>query len=352
MTIPRASESAHVHPRCSFFEFIDHCAYAVYTGHMETINNIDSIKTEPPALLAELESNFTQNRERYRSSDYDEANTRVDFIDKFFELLGWDVRNVQGYSEDYRDVVREDKVTIEGKPKAPDYSFRVGGARKFFVEAKKPVVNIKDDVDPAYQVRRYGYTAKLALSILTDYEEFAVYDTRIKPDKNDKASAARVFYCTYQDYPKHWEFILNTFGKTAVLKGSFDRYVQANKGKKGTSDIDRDFLDLISGWREDLARNLALRNASIDLYQLNQAVQKIIDRIIFLRIAEDRGSEDYKRLYEAATTKGAYFKLCGIFTQGNQKYNSDLFRIDDWLNALLIDDAVLKGIIGGMYYPD
>jgi len=319
---------------------------------METINNIDSIKTEPPALLAELESNFSQNRERYRSSDYDEANTRVDFIDKFFELLGWDVRNVQGYSEDYRDVVREDKVTIEGKPKAPDYSFRVGGARKFFVEAKKPVVNIKDDVDPAYQVRRYGYTAKLALSILTDYEEFAVYDTRIKPDKNDKASAARVFYCTYQDYPKHWEFILNTFGKTAVLKGSFDRYVQANKGKKGTSDIDRDFLDLISGWREDLARNLALRNASIDLYQLNQAVQKIIDRIIFLRIAEDRGSEDYKRLYEAATAKGAYFKLCGIFTQGNQKYNSDLFRIDDWLNALLVDDAVLKGIIGGMYYPD
>ena len=69
-----------------------------------------------------------------------------------------------------------------GATKAPDYAFRIGGTRKFFVEAKKPSVNLKDDISPAYQLRRYAWSAKLPLSILTDFEEFAVYDCRHKPD--------------------------------------------------------------------------------------------------------------------------------------------------------------------------
>ena len=144
--------------------------------------------------LKELCDLFKSNFKEYKSAKYDEANTRTDFIDKFFEVLDWDVRNNQGYAEGYREVVREDKVIIEGKPKAPDYSFRIGGNRKFFLEAKKPSVNIKEEIEPAFQIRRYGYTAKLPLSILTDFEEFAIYDTRIKPEKTDKASVARVFY--------------------------------------------------------------------------------------------------------------------------------------------------------------
>ncbi len=112
--------------------------------------------TEYIASLTELIELFNRNKKQYNTSAYDEANTRTDFIDKFFELLGWDVRNEQGYSEQYREVIREDKVTIGGKVKAPDYAFRIGGVRKFFVEAKKPSVNIKDDLEPAFQVRRYG----------------------------------------------------------------------------------------------------------------------------------------------------------------------------------------------------
>ena len=113
------------------------------------------------AHLHSLVSQFSANIDQYKSSHYDESNTRTDFIDKFFTLLDWDVTNNQGWSETYRDVVREDKVKIDNSQKAPDYSFRVGGARKFFVEAKKPSVNIKEASDPAYQVRRYAYTAKL-----------------------------------------------------------------------------------------------------------------------------------------------------------------------------------------------
>ena len=77
--------------------------------------------------LTELTELFERNKRDYNASAYDEANTRTDFIDKFFELLGWDIRNTQGYSEQYREVVREDKVTIDGRVKAPDYAFRIGG---------------------------------------------------------------------------------------------------------------------------------------------------------------------------------------------------------------------------------
>ncbi len=108
--------------------------------------------------------------------------------------------------------------------KAPDYCFRIGGTRKFFLEAKAPSVNIKDDPEPAYQLRRYAWSAKLPLSILTDFEEFAVYDCRVKPAPDGQGLQARVMYYRYTDYAEHWDEIASIFSRDAVLKGSFDKY--------------------------------------------------------------------------------------------------------------------------------
>lgn len=302
--------------------------------------------------LTKLTELFEKNKKQYNTSAYDEANTRTDFIDKFFELLGWDIRNEQGYSEQYREVVREDKVTIGGKVKAPDYAFRIGGVRKFFVEAKKPSVNIKDELEPAFQVRRYGYTAKLPLCILTDFEEFAVYDTRIKPSPSDKPSAARIFYCTFDEYHKNFDFIFNTFSKEAILKGDFDSYVQEKKGKGAATEVDKELLKLIESWRTDIAKNIALHNPLLSIYHLNTAVQKIIDRIIFLRIAEDKEMEEYGLLKKITESGAVYQKLQGVFDKADVKYNSGLFKPHDWLRSLIIDDGVLSSIINGLYYPE
>jgi len=302
--------------------------------------------------LTELTELFERNKKQYYSGEYDEANTRTDFIDKFFELLGWDIRNEQGYSEQYREVVREDKVRIDGKVKAPDYAFRIGGGRKFFVEAKKPSVNIKDELEPAFQVRRYGYTAKLPLCILTNFAEFAVYDTRIKPSPSDKPDTARIFCRSYLEYHKYFDFIFNTFSKEAILKGSFDSYIQENKNKKGTSEVDKELLKLIENWRTDIAKNIALRNPSLNIYHLNTAVQKIIDRIIFLRIAEDKEMEEYGLLQKITESGSVYQKLQAVFDRANKKYNSGLFKPHDWLRSLIIDDGVLSSIINGLYYPE
>ncbi len=91
----------------------------------------------PPAILALVER-FQQHSEAYHSGHYNETQLRREFLDPFFEALGWDVNNRQGYAEAYKDVVHEDSIQVEGATKAPDYAFRVGGTRRFFVEAKKP----------------------------------------------------------------------------------------------------------------------------------------------------------------------------------------------------------------------
>ena len=119
---------------------------------------------------------------------------------------------------------------------------------KGLLRPKKPSVDLKHQVSPAYQLRRYAYTAKLPLSILTDFEEFSVYDARIKPTPKDSASCARIFYCEYKDYLKNFDFIYDTFSKDGILKGSFDRYIESNKNKRGTSEVDKEFLKLIDKW--------------------------------------------------------------------------------------------------------
>ena len=138
--------------------------------------------TAPP-IVHELVAKFAEHQEQYKRGDYNETQLRRDFLDPLFAAMGWDIDNRKGYAEKFREVIHEDALRVELSVKAPDYCFRVGGQRIFFVEAKKPVVNIKDDTAPAFQLRRYAWTAKLPLSILTDFEELAVYDCRIKPDK-------------------------------------------------------------------------------------------------------------------------------------------------------------------------
>jgi hypothetical protein len=216
-----------------------------------------------PDNIKQLVERFEANREAYRSSKYNETQVRREFIDPFFKALSWDVDNEQGWAEQYKDVIHEDSLEIEGETKAPDYAFRVGGARKFFVEAKKPAVNIQSDIHPAFQLRRYAWSAKLPLSILTDFEEFAVYDCRGKPDKGDKASTGRVMLYTFQDYLEKWDEIAAVFSREAVLKGSFDKFAEGIKGKKGTAEVDDAFLSEIERWRDLLARNIALRNKSL-----------------------------------------------------------------------------------------
>lgn len=111
---------------------------------------------DTPKTVIDLVERFDRNLDAYRSDAYNETRLRREFIDPFFVALGWDVDNASGAAEAYKDVIHEDSIKIGGATKAPDYCFRVGGTRKFFVEAKKPAINLKQASDPAFQLRRYA----------------------------------------------------------------------------------------------------------------------------------------------------------------------------------------------------
>ena len=157
-------------------------------------------QTSAPKEVVDLVERFDRNVDAYRSEAYNETRLRREFIDPFFKALGWDIDNESGAAEAYKDVIHEDSIKIGGATKAPDYCFRIGGARKFFVEAKKPAVNVKQESASAFQLRRYAWSSKLPLSILTNFREFAVYDCRIRPDQHDAAATARVLYLPFTDY--------------------------------------------------------------------------------------------------------------------------------------------------------
>lgn len=313
-----------------------------------------------PDVVKRLIEHFDQQADQVRSADYNETQLRIDFINPMFAQLGWDMDNAQGFAEQYREVVHEDRIKIAGTTKAPDYSFRVGGVRKFFLEAKKPFVKVGRFPEAAYQLRRYGWSAKLAVSLLTNFEELVIYDCRIRPKHLDKVSAARRELIKYTDYPARWDFLEGTFSKRAVLTGEFDRYCASTKGR-GAQEFDKAFLEEIEEWRKKLASNIALRN-DLSEHDLNFATQRIIDRIIFLRICEDRGVEPTGHLQQLLNGERTYARLAEQFREADARYNSGLFHFkyeagreetpDELTLSLEIDDAALKSILRRLYYPE
>ena len=308
--------------------------------------------------IKELITFFNFNKNKIKSS-WNETQTRIELINPLFECLGWDVNNNQKLADSFKEVQHEASLKIGSSMKSPDYSFNYGQPL-FYLEAKKPSVDIKHDINPSYQLRTYGWSNKnMVISILTDFEELAIYDCRIKPLKNDNTGIARLKYYTYTDYIDKWDEIYNFISKDAIIHGSLIDF--ENKQIKGTTSIDDDFLNAVEDWRKLLALNIALRNPGLTEVELNFSTQKIIDRIIFLRICEDRGIEKYEMLKNTITNNNCYKMLLNLFQNADDKYNLGLFHFkteknrfetsDNITPKLNIDDKVLKDIIKGLYYP-
>lgn len=321
---------------------------------------IPVIHPAPPEIVA-LVDRFDRQRSAYRSGKYNETQLRRDFLDPLFEALGWDMTNRKDYSEKYREVIHEVSVEVEGQAKAADYAFQSGGHIHFFLEAKKPSVNIETNPEPAFQIRRYAWSAKVPVSILSDFEQLAVYDCRAKPVHGDPVHLGRVKLYSFSEYVDKWDELYRLFSYQAVHQGSLDQFAVGLKGKRGTADVDDAFLVEMERWREELARNIALRNPSLNQREVNSTVQTTIDRIIFLRICEERGIEAEDALREATDGKEIYSDLLVLFNQADKKYNSGLFHFstekgqssypDTLTPTLKIDDKVLKDILANLYYP-
>ena len=274
---------------------------------------MDHNKETALKTITDLVTRFTEQLPSYKRSDYNETSTRRDFIDPFFTALGWDMNNAQGHAEAYREVIHEDRVKVGSATKAPDYSFRlVGGKRLFFLEAKKPSVYVKEEEQPAYQVRRYGWSAGMPISLMTDFEEFAIYDTTVRPAVNDKASKARIRYITYKEYITEWDFIWDTFSRERVLKGGLDKFLSESKNKKGTGRVDKEFLASLDNWRTYLATSISHNNK--ELNERDQLCRTADDRSCHL--SPYRRRSQCRALCQSAacpTARGLLYQSIGHF---------------------------------------
>jgi adenine-specific DNA-methyltransferase len=251
--------------------------------------------------VKELVLIFRENEERYLSPGYSEAQARLDFIDKFWIALGWDVNHEQQTDPYKQEVKVERGVATSEFRKRADYAFLAPNFRdvRFFVEAKKPHAGI-DNPAFYFQTIRYGWNNKNPLAVLTDFEELRILDCRYKPDISTALGHAKLKY-HYADYADKEKFrtIYFLFSRQAVTDGSIEQFakglpkVSRKRAQTGIAadehqSIDESFLQELDDFREELARGYKRKNPELDSAELTEVTQRTLDRLVFMRFLEDK----------------------------------------------------------------
>jgi adenine-specific DNA-methyltransferase len=251
-----------------------------------------------------LVSRFQTGIDHYTSPSYQEYEARQDFIDDFFTCLGWDVRH-RNQQNPYEQEVKVEKAQKQQHAKAQkraDYAFSLApkfNEIRFFAEAKKPSVGLRNS-DHYFQTIRYGWNANTPLAILTDFEELHILDCRIKPDLRYIFNGYHTEY-KYTDYINKEKFaeIYWLFSREAVVNNSLESFainMPKPKGKViqkalftgGYQAIDESFLGYIDSIRENLAKAFKRNDEHLNGEELTEAVQRTIDRLVFIRFLEDK----------------------------------------------------------------
>ena len=303
--------------------------------------------------IRKLVEKYEAERKIYLTDRYNETQVRSDFLDPLFELLGWDIKNKAGRPTNEREVILEEplKAGASENTKKPDYTFRLFAERKFFLEAKKPYVHINDVDAPARQARRYGYTANLKISVLSNFEYLMIYDTSVKVEETDTNQKALIKKYHYTEYEDKFEELQRLLGKDSVYSGQFDEEWKDIEVRLKQWSVDKQFLKQINEWRLLLGKEILNAEPTIDMELLGDQVQSYINKILFLRVCEDRNIETYKDLL-AIADGGNFDKLLEKFRKADTKYNSGLF--DQALSKRVVCNAssAFWTIIRQLYFPE
>lgn len=313
---------------------------------------------------------FTANLSHYKSPNYPETAVRSQFIDTFFEALGWDVEDVGGAGP-RRDVVVENRQRIQAaaagedewdddltaaelaerstQTRFPDYVFRIDLKNRFVAEAKKPSVNLARKA-PSFQAKSYAWTMRLPIAVLTDFEELRVFDARHRPHY-EEADAGLVagFNLRFAEYPAAWASIWGLLSREAVLTGALDQFV-SRQPARGAQPVDRSFLADLAQWRVRVAEDLHDRNPDLNHWEIAEATQRILDRVVFTRVMEDRGIVSEPILRRHARLADSYRRLTPEFRRLDAVYNGQLFAYH-FSERLELSDEVFQSLVASMYFP-
>ena len=261
--------------------------------------------------LSRLVESFGKRLAELKQPGYAEAQLRDDFLNPFFRALGWDMENRAGLIQPEREVEIESATQIGGGRKRADYLFRADKRARFVCEAKKPAEELSARY--AFQAKRYAWNKGVPVALLTDFEELKIYVVGGKPHL-DEPHVGEWKSWRFQQYPLIARELWDLLARDKVAAGSIDQAIDAlpkratGKGKARqqwlikpdrTRALDTDFLQFLDETRRDLASDIYKNNDHEELLdgnKLTEACQRVIDRILFLRICEDRDIDTGERL--------------------------------------------------------
>jgi type I restriction-modification system DNA methylase subunit len=255
-----------------------------------------------------------------------------------FRALGWNV-------EDAREVSPEEQVSRG----FVDFSFRLGGIPRFFLETKKIVANL-DDPRWAQQAINYAWLKGVTWAVLSDFEGLKL----LNAEWQETVPARAIF----KDL--HWQQYLDRFddlwllSRPAMEEHALDRAAEAVGRKVKKTPVSRRLFADLTEWRRELFKTLRAYNRDRSVEQIDEAVQRILDRLIFIRTCEDRGIEPYRlqpmlrEWREQARKKDLVQSLNALFRQFDQAYDSRLFAPHS-CEELTSEPAAYERIIEGLY---
>ena len=253
--------------------------------------------------LAHLVDRFDRQFPEFTSPDYNEATLRADFLDPFFRALGWDVGNTKGLIHTEREVDIEVRTAVSGRQTRADYVFRAARVERFTCEAKKPAEVLSDP--HIFQAKRDAFARGVPLALLSDFQELKIFVVGARPHR-DEPHVGEWKALHFRQYLGAARELWDLLAYENVTAGSIDSLIDSLpkrplrlKGKQGylirpdrNRSLDADFLNFLDDVRQQLGSDLLKHNDRVDMltgHRLNEAAQRIIDRLVFLRICEDRG---------------------------------------------------------------
>lgn len=293
------------------------------------------------AEVVKLVKTFGDSHAKYLEGEYNESAARKDFIDKFFIALGWDINHDEQTNPYEQEVKIERNVAVAARVKKADYAFFLKpnfSQERFFVEAKRPSA-ILDTPDNCFQTIRYAFSsAKAALSILTNFNELYIIDCRFRPDIDTATNHIhkKFYFSDFYDLTKFGE-IYYLFSREAVEAGKLDEYAAALPKPKGKvvqrrlfgdnyQEIDDAFLVQLEVYREELAKMFKRKNISLDSDSLTEAVQRTIDRLVFIRFLEDKLIEPSTILDKFSDEPHPWKKFIAKSREFDKTYNGIIFK--------------------------
>ena len=313
------------------------------------VSSATALEGQQQDAIARLIDKYRALPKRTRHA-YQETEVRTNFIDPLFVALGWHM--------DDRDEVERETSLDEGK--RPDYIFKLDAVPRFFLEAKPFRDDIYDETETRKAITK-AYNRGVPWVGVTNFARFVLYDAQEELAESRPRPVFDLSCAEYLDPSLPAGLALLT--AKALRERALETYAQRVGARRHGAPIEQSLYESMRNWREKLFNALYLVkhwNTDDGFREGDEAIQRLIDRLIFLRNCEDRGiaGTDLRslrnQLRDRARHVSATQRLMRIFAKADGIYDSELFNAHATIDLLLpsmgtILDDTLAQIVEGLY---